>query len=66
MSLLKIPLLLGPAFGPVPGGSLATSLRTTQDTSTLEQLLDPTGPQYVFARDDLHGMVVKTMYVGQR
>lgn len=39
---------------------------STQDISTLEQLLDPTGSQYVFSRDDLHGIVVETMYVGQR
>ncbi|GHO60776.1 class I SAM-dependent methyltransferase [Ktedonobacter robiniae] len=37
---------------------------STQDISTLEQLLDPASPQYVFARDDLHGIVVETMYVG--
>lgn len=43
-----------------------TRLLATQDTSVLEHLLDPTGQQYVFARDDLHGMVVETMYVGQR
>ena len=39
---------------------------STRDISTLEQLLDPASPQYVFVRDDLHGIVVETMYVGQR
>jgi ubiquinone/menaquinone biosynthesis C-methylase UbiE len=37
---------------------------SSQDISTLEQLLDPAGPKYVFARDDLHGIVVETIYVG--
>ncbi len=37
---------------------------STRDMSTLEQLLDPVSPQYVFARDDLHGIVVDTIYVG--
>jgi SAM-dependent methyltransferase len=37
---------------------------STRDISTLEQLLDPASPHYVFARDDLHGIVVETMYVG--
>mgnify|MGYP001159369655 CR=1 FL=1 len=36
---------------------------STQDISTLEQLLNPASPHYVFARDDLHGIVVETMYV---
>ncbi len=39
-------------------------LLSTRDISTLEQLLDPAGPHYVFARDDLHGIVVETIYVG--
>ncbi len=39
---------------------------STRDISTLEQLLDPASPQYVFARDDLHGLVVETIYVGSR
>ncbi|HZR43688.1 MAG TPA: methyltransferase domain-containing protein [Ktedonobacteraceae bacterium] len=37
---------------------------SARDISTLEQLLDPASPQYVFARDDLHGIVVETVYVG--
>jgi hypothetical protein len=43
---------------------LSTQDISTQDISTLEQLLDPASPQYVFARDDLHGIVVETIYVG--
>lgn len=43
-----------------------TRLLTARDTSTLEQLLDPTGSHYVFARDDLHGLVVETIYVGHK
>jgi SAM-dependent methyltransferase len=39
---------------------------STRDHSTLEQLLDPASPQYVFARDDLHGIVVDTIYAGSR
>ncbi|WP_220210006.1 class I SAM-dependent methyltransferase [Reticulibacter mediterranei] len=39
---------------------------TTQDISTLKQLLDPASPQYVFVRDDLYGILVETIYVGSR
>ncbi len=39
-------------------------LLTTQDASTLEQLLNPASPHYVFDRDDLHGILVDTIYVG--
>ena len=39
-------------------------LLTSKDVSTLEQLLDPAGPHYVFNRDDLHGLLVDTIYTG--
>jgi SAM-dependent methyltransferase len=41
-------------------------LLTTQDISTLKQLLDPTSPHYVFDRDDLYGVQAETIYVGSR
>jgi ubiquinone/menaquinone biosynthesis C-methylase UbiE len=37
---------------------------TTQDISTLKQLLDPANPHYVFDRDDLYGIQVETIYAG--
>ena len=30
----------------------------------LEQLLDASSPHYIFDRDDLHGIVVQTIYAG--
>ncbi len=39
-------------------------LLTTQDASTLEQLLNPASPHYVFDRDDLHAILVNTIYMG--
>ena len=39
-------------------------LLTTQDASALEQLLNSTSPHYVFDRDDLHGILIDTIYVG--
>jgi hypothetical protein len=35
-----------------------------QDVQTLEQLLDAASPHYIFDRDDLHGIVVVTIYAG--
>jgi SAM-dependent methyltransferase len=37
---------------------------SAQDNAALEQLLDPASSHYVFARDDLHGIVVDTIYTG--
>lgn len=37
---------------------------SARDISTLEQLLDPASPHYAFARNDLHGIVVESIYVG--
>jgi hypothetical protein len=39
-------------------------LLTSQDVSTLEQLLNPSSPHSIFARDDLHGIIVDTIYGG--
>ena len=39
-------------------------LLTTQDALTLEQLLNRTSLHYVFDRDDLHGILVDTLYIG--
>ncbi len=40
------------------------NLLSAQDVETLAQLLDSTSPHYVFDRDDLHGILVETVYVG--
>lgn len=40
-------------------------LLAVEDTQALAQLLDPVGPHYVFDRDDLHAILVETIYVGQ-
>lgn len=37
---------------------------STQDVQSLAQLVDRHGPHYVFDRDDLHGILVETVYVG--
>jgi ubiquinone/menaquinone biosynthesis C-methylase UbiE len=39
-------------------------LLAAQDVKTLEQLLDAASPHYIFDRDDLHGIVVETIYAG--
>lgn len=44
--------------------STSKQLLTTQDASTLEQLLNRISPHYVFERDDLYGIVVDTIYAG--
>ncbi|MBA2676925.1 MAG: methyltransferase domain-containing protein [Ktedonobacteraceae bacterium] len=41
-------------------------LLTTQDAYALEQLLNADSPHYVFGRDDLHGILVNTVYDGIR
>lgn len=39
-------------------------LVSEEDISTLEQLMDQTGPHYIFNRDDLHAIVPNTVYSG--
>jgi SAM-dependent methyltransferase len=40
------------------------NLLSVQDTQTLAELLDKHSSHYVFDRDDLHGILVETIYVG--
>jgi ubiquinone/menaquinone biosynthesis C-methylase UbiE len=47
-----------------PHDSGSPQLLASQDIQTLEQLLDAASPHYVFKRDDLHGIVVETIYGG--
>jgi ubiquinone/menaquinone biosynthesis C-methylase UbiE len=47
-----------------PHDSASQELLAAQDVQTLKQLLDPASPHYVFDRDDLHGIVVETIYTG--
>jgi ubiquinone/menaquinone biosynthesis C-methylase UbiE len=47
-----------------PQDSTRQELLSAQDVQTLEQLLDPASPHYIFDRDDLHGIVVETIYAG--
>ena len=39
-------------------------LLTTQDVDALAQLLNPASPHYAFDRDDLHAILVDTIYAG--
>ena len=41
------------------------NLLSAEDVQTLTQLVDQHGPHYVFNRDDLHGILVETIYVGR-
>jgi len=43
---------------------VSKQLLAIQDASTLEQLLNPASPHYVFDRDDLYGILVETIYAG--
>jgi len=41
------------------------NLLSSQDAQSLAQLLDKHSPHYVFDRDDLHGILVETIYVSR-
>jgi len=43
---------------------VSKQLLAIRDASTLEQLLNPASPHYVFDRDDLYGILVETIYAG--
>jgi hypothetical protein len=40
------------------------TLLSDHDTQNLAQLLDKASPHYIFDRDDLHGILVETIYAG--